>query len=495
MRCGSVRSWSVSVITMLLVLNSFTGPAQQKTTGPSLTPEQKNLIRDQRISFKEREQKIDQLVGEGVKLEMKQDYDMAIDKYLAAKKIADEILAVSSIPSFKMRSEQCASKIANAYFYWAQSLYKDAVKSASEQDYDRAIEKCRKAIEIYPDCKEKMEKIIERYSLMKSGVQYKRKVNEAKPAEEELRIKRVLLRQGQVFYDTKQWTQARAKFEEVILLDPYNETAIDYIRRINEHLLQAGRFRFGSLRNGRNAAAVWEMVTPLISQEVSDREEKEVSIVKSSRSDKVLNKLKEIIIDKISFEEVSIPTAIRYLRQCSKEKDPEKIGVNFVLRGKINETTGVSESAENNNAGAQNQNNNQNAPADTEVMPLTMELDNLPLETVIKYICKQANLKYRVDDNAVVIASKEVPLDYVETKVYPVDTGTIILPEGQTIQDFLTEKGITFEAGASAVYKDYIGRLIMTNTPREHKNLEIFLALSLANHFLFCIPSFPFSLF
>ena len=162
MRCGSVCSCSLPVFTALFFLSGFAGFAQQNTVGSSLSPDQKKMILDQRVSYKARELKMDELVAEGVKLEMKQDYDMAIDKYLAAKKIADEILAVSSIPSFKMRSEQCASKIANAYFYWAQSLYKDAVKSASEQDYDRAIEKCRKAIEIYPDCKEKMEKIIEK---------------------------------------------------------------------------------------------------------------------------------------------------------------------------------------------------------------------------------------------------------------------------------------------------------------------------------------------
>ncbi|MBE6371522.1 MAG: tetratricopeptide repeat protein [Lentisphaerae bacterium] len=475
--CGSVRSFSLHVFTVLLFLSSLSGFAQQKKVETSLTPTQKNQILDQRSSYQEREAKIKELVTEGVQLQMKQDYDMAIDKYLAAKKIADDVLAVApTAQRFKDISDKCAAKIADAYFYWAQSYYKDAVKSANENDYDLAIEKCRKAIEIYPPCKEKMEKIIERYSLMKSGVQFKHKVDEAKPAEEELRIKRVLLRQGQVFYNTKQWDKARAKFEEVIVLDPYNETAIDYIRRINEHLSQAGRIRFGTVRDGRNAAAAWEMVTPLISQEISEREEKEVSIIKSSNNDKVLNKLKEIIIDKISFEEVSIPTAFRYLRQCSKEKDPEKIGVNFVLRGKINETTGLSESAENANQNNQNQNQNQNAPVDTEVTPLTMELDNIPLETVIKYICKLANLKYRVDENAVVIASKDVPLDDVVTKVYPLDNGTIVLPEGQTIQDFLSEKGITFEAGSSAVYKDYIGRLIMTNTPKEHKSLEAFLA-------------------
>ncbi len=150
----------------------------------------------------------------------------------------------------------------------------------------------------------------------------------------------------------------------------------------------------------------------ILDQRVSDNErelkmDELRKVNKSSRTDKVLKKLKAIIIDKVSFEEVSIPTAIRYLRQCSKEKDPEKTGVNFVLLGKINKTTGVSESA----------------AADTEVTPLTIELDNLPLETLIRYICRQANLKYRIDDNAVVIASKEVPLDYVETEVYPADSG------------------------------------------------------------------------
>ena len=469
--CGVVRRHTLRVIPVLIFLSAWCSYAQNKAADSTIPTAQKELILNQRFSYKEREQKIDELVREGVKLEMKQDFDMAIDKYLAAKKLADEISEKSNVPSFKQRSDNCASKIANAYFYWAKNIYNDAVKSASEQDYDRAIEKCRKAIEIYPPCKEKMEKIIERYTLMKNGAQFDRKANEVKPSDEEIRIKRVLLRQGQVFYDTKQWDKARSKFEEVIVLDPYNETAIDYIRRINIHLLNSGRFRFGAVRNARNAASAWEMVTPLISQDNSERNVNEVSISKSSNNDKVLNKLKEIIIDKISFEEVAIPTAIRYLRQCSKEKDPEKIGVNFVLRGKINETTGGSESPADNK-----QNNQNNSEADTEVLPLTMMLDNLPLETVIKYICKQANLKYRVDDNAVVIASKDVPLDDVITKVYPVDNSVIMLREGQTIQDFLSEKGVAFEAGASAVYKDYIGRLIMTNTPKEHKTLEEVLA-------------------
>ncbi|MBQ7581227.1 MAG: hypothetical protein IJU25_00230, partial [Lachnospiraceae bacterium] len=323
-------------------------------------------------------------------------------------------------------------------------------------------------------CKEKVEKRIEEYTLMKKEANSKQKLRSLDPTPEEVREKQILLRQGQVFYDTKQWDKARAKFEEVIVIDPYNETAIDYMRRINLQLLAAARYRSENIRTGRNAAAAWEMVTPLISQESSEQGSSETTVSKVANNEKIVNKLKDIIIDKIVFEEVSIPTAIRYLKQCSKEKDPEKVGVNFVLRGRINSVQGAAP-AENANA---NQNkDNKDQEADTgEVPPLTMMLDKIPLETVIRYICMQANLKYRVDDNAVVIASKDVPLDDVITKVYPVDKSAISLRDGQTIQEFLTEAGVTFDAGASAVYKDYIGRLIMTNTPKEHKILEEFLS-------------------
>ena len=125
--CGSVCSFSLHVFTVLLFLSSLSGFAQQKKAETTLTPAQKKQILDQRSSYQEREKKIDELVTEGVKLEMKQDYDMAIDKYLAAKKIADEVLAVSpTTQRFKDLSDKCAAKIADAYFYWAQSYYMHA---------------------------------------------------------------------------------------------------------------------------------------------------------------------------------------------------------------------------------------------------------------------------------------------------------------------------------------------------------------------------------
>ncbi len=448
-------------------------PKNGSTSSPEVI-QAKNVFRSKEIILlQSTEKKIDQTVAEAVQAYQKDEFEKAIDLYLDAKKRLEALNESHPLPRLSAKIDNCALAISKAYYYWAQKIYFEAEKSAKVADFDSAIDKCEKAIRIYPPCKEKMEKIIAQYRAMKENAQDKEKVAEANPNPQDIYDKRVLIRQGETLYKARQWDKARSKFEEVISIDPYNETAVDYIRKINIRLQEAAELRTGVTRNARNAQAEWEMVTPLVKQDVTANSNiPESGVSKSSNNDRIIKKLKDIIIDKISFEEVSIATAVRYLRQCSKEKDPEKIGVNFVLRGKINqplspegETLAVGEGAAAGKGGGGKEES-------SEVEPLTMMLEETPLETVVKYICNQANLKYRIDDNAVIIASKDVPLDDVQTKVYPVEKSAIKLREGESIQDFFTERGVTFDAGASVVYKEYIGRLIVTNTPKELQILE-----------------------
>ncbi len=475
--------FTVTSFLLLAAASAFSqqaGPTPLVTpskAGTALTPEvmqAKNVFRSKEIVLlQSAEKKIDQTVADAVQAYQKDEFEKAIDLYLDAKKRLEELNESHPLPRLRDKIDNCALSISKAYYYWAQKIYFDAEKSAKAAEFDQAIDKCEKAIRIYPPCKEKMEKIIAQYRLMKEGVQNKEKVNEANPNPQDLYDKRVLLRQAETLYNARQWDKARSKFEEVIAIDPYNETAVDYIRKINYRLLEAAELRTGVTRNTRISQAQWEMVTPLVKQDASSPSNvPESGVSKSSNNDRIIKKLKDIIIDKISFEEVSIATAVRYLRQCSKEKDPEKIGINFVLRGKINQP--LSPEGETLNVGDGGATAKAAGGKDeaTDVEPLTMMLEETPLETVVKYICNQANLKYRIDDNAVIIASKDVPLDDVQTKVYPVEKSAIKLREGESIEDFFKERGMTFDAGASAVYKEYIGRLIVTNTPKELQILE-----------------------
>ena len=51
---------------------------------------------------------------------------------------------------------------------------------------------------------------------------------------------------------------------------------------------------------------------------------------------------------------------------------------------------------------------------------VTIMLDDVSLYEAIKNICMAADLKYRIEEYAVVIAHKNFPMDPVKTKIYPV---------------------------------------------------------------------------
>ncbi len=428
----------------------------------------------ERLRLQGSEKEVDSLVAEAVKCYQKDEFDKAIDLYLKAKKQLEELYQTSNLPRIKAKIDNCDLSVSKAYYYWAQKIYFDAVKSANASEYDVAIEKCRKAIEIYPPCKEKMEKIIEKYQLLKEKTETQEKIKaNTQDDPEEVKEKRVLLRQGEVLYKEGLWDKARSKFEEVIAMDPYNETAIDYIRKINIKLLDAAKQRTKVTRNLRSAEVVWNPVTPVIPINGSGSPDlQETGVVKDTYESPITKKLKEIIIDRIDFEDVSIATAAKYLKERSKEKDPEKVGVNIVLRGRINQPITaegdevVMEEVTTTGTGGQGDGE------EITIQPLTMMVDNIPLESAIKYICNQANLKYRIEKYAVVIASPDVKLEDVETKIYPIEKDVINLGTDENIKSSFENRGISFPAGAAIVYDESIGRLIVTNTPENLQKIE-----------------------
>ena len=421
-------------------------------------------LSDRKNEFKNREvihrqgteKECDELVAEAVKYYQNDEFDKAIDLYLNAKKQLETLYASSNLPRIKTKIDNCDLFISKAYYYWAQKIYFDAVKSADASEYEVAIEKCRKAMEIYPPCKEKMDKIIEKYELLRDKTLTLDKIKaNTKEDPEDAKEKKVLLRQGEVLYKDEQWDKARSKFEEVIAMDPYNEVAIDYIRRINIKLLEVAKRRTGITRSLRNTETVWNGVTPVVPfSNAPTGEVQETGVVKEAYESPITRKLKEIIIDRIDFEDVSIATAAKYLKERSKEKDPEKVGVNIVLRGRINQPI----AAEGEEEFLEEEVTTDEEGNDLTIQPLTMMVDNIPLEAAIKYICNQANLKYRIEKYAVVIASPDVKLEDVETKIYPIEKDFINLGADEDIKSNFESRGISFPAGAAIVYDESIGK-------------------------------------
>lgn len=466
--------WGKGVAVLLLLGLTASLRASVALSGSGSDDPARKIRTRERIRLQNQEMEIDRKVARALKFRQTGEYDKAVDLYLEARKDLEQFYAVHKLDRIKKKIVSCTEAVARIYFSWAQKLYFEAEKLAEESKYNEAIDKCRKAIELHPASKEKLEKIITAYELKRDGLAYKNKLKEADIPESDARNIQLLLRQGGQFYKTGQWDKARNKYQEVIILDPYNEEAISQLHKVSLKLMEAGKMRQQLMRKARVAAAQWEQVIPLIRLDSSSSMPAEQGgVAKSGSEAKIRDKLRNIIVDVVNFEEVPVPIAINFLREKSKAGDPEKIGVNFVLRGKINE---VFQNSEEKAAGGNETvtaGNDAKESQDSEVRPVILNVTNEPLETVLDYICKFANLRYRVDENAVVIATKDVPLDTVQTRVYPVETTAFKLEEeGRKVQDILSDYGMKFEAGASAVFKDYIGRLFITNTPEQLRIFE-----------------------
>ena len=146
-------------------------------------------------------------------------------------------------------------------------------------------------------------------------------------------------------------------------------------------------------------------------------------------------KLDSIIIPKLQFEDVPISVVLKYLKQLSKDLDPERKGVNFILRleppGAAKEKAPKEEKEV--DPFAPEDDPFAEKPKKPAVKPVakkrssephvTMDMDNLPLGDAVRYVCKATNFKYRVEKNAIIVAHHQVPLDRMETRIYSVKAG------------------------------------------------------------------------
>ena len=496
--------------------------AADEAEAVELTDEEKEALRDQTAASIEdliarmaERRNADELQKKASSAFEREEYDMAVDAYVEVLKTLESDVVDGEIPEAnKKKIAEVQKMISQSYYYWARKIFNEAEKTAQIGLYDEAIEKCEEAIKVYPLSEPIMRKTIEEYKVMKASQQYKKDTSAAELIPEALnREKRIsiLIRQGQTLYNTKQWNKAQEKFNQVMILDPYNITAIDYLRRIYVNEAKAGERRQGAVFIERAAEAMWELIAPIpTGSETSDDVVKEDIKVKEDNIGTTQKKLNDIVIDHIDFEEVSITQVVQFLKHTSKDRDPDRVGVNFVLRfnadptavqpaitdgdeefGEDDETyeeeyteetedsgSGSSEgdfySYEDDPGGFDNNGEKIMTPENTLV---TLAVDNVSLIDAIRYICKSANLHFRVENYAVVIAPKTVPLDEFVRKTFPIDKEILASSilgalTNETVKQYLVDRGIPFPEGSSVRYDEMSSRLTVYNTSEAIDGVE-----------------------
>ncbi len=253
------------------------------------------------------------------------------------------------------------------------------------------------------------------------------------------------LAESEKLYKEKKYDQARDEAEKVLIKDPFNFKAINVLRKINLEYKKAGKSKANSTFTERIAEEQWKCITPIEPRTLT----KTTKSIMTPVDKGCKSKLDTIMIDRIEFEEVTVPQAINFLKKRSKELDPEGKGVKIFSRLAKYEKG--------------------------HTPTVTMVVSDISLSDAIRYICRTANLRYRVEKHAVVIASQDIPMSDVETQIYKVDAKLWNLTTQKDIIAYLKTKGISFDENKHYIkvkYNKKIDRIVITTEPDVQKKIK-----------------------
>ncbi len=493
-----MKIFSLSGFSMIVFFAAglaFTGRGADSATPENVTDSIKDAISRQLVSEQEAEAKAAESVRLANQEFSKSNYEKAISYYLDAISILKNIGNEGT--AFKRQIKKCQEQIYKCYFYWAQDLADKAENRTQAGKLDEAISYCKQAMEIYPPARREMEARIARYKRLRQAAIRKTEVTESSlvPNKENDNFDiQVMLKQGKLLYEAGQYSSAKSKFEKILLINPYNLEAIQALRAVNIKIYEGGVERADNALKERMSETAWKWATPIVPETVTGAGEgilsPEDQVV---RPTEIQEKLKSIIIPRIDFEDITVPTAIKYLIDQSKQLDPEGDGVNIFLRltpTAADATVKQQQQTQGNFDGGFDQPGQAEQaarPAQTaqatqpdfssEGVPVVnITLENKSLGEAIYFLCKAAKLKYRVEKYAVVIASEDIPLDDLETKVFPLEHAALADIGGgedpAMLKKHFEDRGIAFPQGSRIVYDPRISRLIVTNTLDNLSNVE-----------------------
>ncbi len=273
-------------------------------------------------------------------------------------------------------------------------------------------------------------------------------------------------------YDLGKFDEAKSTYEDVLRIDPTNTAA----RRGMEQVAAAkSAYQKSAYDNTRSemlsdVTKQWELPVPPTDSELSllnpDAAPSDTSLIS------IKDKLDRIIIPKIALDQSTLQETLDFLRvraveNDTLESDPARKGVNFTV-----------------NLGAAD------SPLAVKIRDtrFDLQLSQLPLSQVLKYITEISNTTYRTDDYSVIIApvgsisddlisrTYRVPPDFISSisagnaesgaagDPFGKEPAAGLLPKRQSVQEALKTQGVSFPEGATASYIPGNNTLRVVNT-------------------------------
>ncbi len=328
---------------------------------------------------------------------------------------------------------------------------------------------------------------------------------------ERVRKVRLALQTGQGYLDYGDYDKAEREYHKALNIDRYNSAARRSLEDVERHRMNYYDVARDQTRSTfiRQIAQEWEMPVPT-SIDIPD-----IAIGVNPGTENIIRneeKLKNIRIPSVEFSDTPLKDALMFLQQKSveldfQENDINRKGVNILLNVDAGGGGGaVAPAPAAGGFGFEGGGGNIAAAGGGGVgnTPITLRLTNVPLGEALRYTTNLAQLKYKVEANAIVVVPLSTPDQDLFTNQYTVPP-TFISGAGaggggggggavdpfaadaggggaagaaaprKTAKQVLEDAGITFAGAATAIYNPSTSTLIVKNTPDQMDLVEAYI--------------------
>ena len=177
-----------------------------------------------------------------------------------------------------------------------------------------------------------------------------------------------LIAEAKVFFENKRYDQALDKIEQVYLRDPFNLEAVALAGQIYREFFTKGYYRHRSDFEVQAAYTTWQWIEPVFEAPVAP---KPITVQeKGDRRKAMSDKLNTSILPQFTYAKGDASGAVSRLRNLAKDFDID-----------IQDTTNPDDVA--------------------SLGSVTLNLNNVSVGDVLRYISLMSGLKYRVEENGV----------------------------------------------------------------------------------------------
>jgi|UniRef100_UPI0037830123 general secretion pathway protein D len=285
-----------------------------------------------------------------------------------------------------------------------------------------------------------------------------------------------LLIKADSFRELGDYDNSIKTYEDVLRIDPANSAArrgMESVERARQSYFKAA---YDHTRSKMLSAVdqKWEDPVPLTAQDVSVMFGARAAALDNEQGgrEKITQKLRTLIFPQVDFAGATLDEVAELLRVRSRDLDPQGAGINFIL----------------------------NVPPESRNKPISLNLRDVPMEEVLRYVSEMSGVSYKVDDHAVtfvslsersgVIISRSfrVPPDFIQNApagdagaAAPADPFGAQAPAGGGLvirrmgaKEFLEARGVAFPEGSSANFNSNTSTLTVRNTVANMEMVEMF---------------------